>query len=120
MKLGLALALAIVIAIWSAGIPPAEAEIDVKTYREMVRKGGESKEWLKLDISGVGRGFVIANYQTELVTGKRLFCTPKNFILQGDNFHRFLEEDVKNLALSDGFKSIELVLLFGLQQRFPC
>jgi hypothetical protein len=97
----------------------ASAEFSVKEYKQL-----KENDVMKTYIEGLGRGFVWANVVMKKETNKSLFCSPEKLALGKDNFIRILDDEIKRQEI-DGFiktqeASIEMVLLFGLKNTFPC
>ena len=100
-------------------IVPIYAEIPFEKY-ETVKKTEAFKVYLK----GVRSGYVGANaYLASMRHLPPLYCQPNKMGLNAENYLRILDEylskpEVKNEMPPDTF--VELLLLFALQEVFPC
>ena len=100
---------------WST---PAKAEVPAKDYSR-VRKA----EWFKVYVDGVGRGYTWANVELKSEGRTPLFCQPAKLILEAESFLTILDRMMSSNADGRGIPMdipIELLLLTGLRETFPC
>lgn len=79
---------------------------------------------MKLYMTGVGQGLVWANEGVANEHKVRLFCPPPAMTLMPENFIRITEENIsfyrETLKGFNDQMQVELVMLRGLQNTFPC
>jgi len=97
----------------------AFAEFLVKDYKQL-----KENDAMKIYVEGLGKGFVYANVVMKKETNKSLFCKPEKLVLERDNLIRILDDEIKRQEIDRFDKTqeapIELILLFGLKNTFPC
>lgn len=101
-------------------VSAAYAEFLVKDYKKLK----ETKTML-IYVEGLGKGFFYANVVMKYETGKSLFCEPDKLVLETNNFIRILDDEIEREEAAVGFQkaqetSIEILLLSGLKNTFPC
>jgi hypothetical protein len=80
----------------------------------------KDQELVKLYVSGVGQGIFWANTATE---GKKLYCPPPGLTMNIENFNSTLNKQIAFFRTTAYYKAdapIELLMLRGLQNTFPC
>jgi hypothetical protein len=80
---------------------------------------------MQIYVEGLGKGFFYANVVMEYETKRRLFCEPDKLVLEKDNFIRILDDKIERKKAAVGFQEaqeilIEILLLSGLKNTFPC
>jgi hypothetical protein len=92
-----------------------------------IQKGSADEGLLLLYLEGIGTGFLTANAELEK---SPLYCQP-DIALIGENYKLILDDELKDMARNTdahvtipvtGLKDvpIAMVLLYGLQRKFPC
>jgi hypothetical protein len=78
----------------------------------------------RMYILGVGNGYTWANIDLEKKKENPLFCPPKKLALTVDNLIHTIDMMIKDTKygklISKTDTPIELILLKGLQETFPC
>jgi hypothetical protein len=90
-----------------------KAEVSVEAYQNATAAGGRATELMQAYVSGVGRGYWLMNYSSQL------FCPPEAFIAQGGNFSAWIDDMIRSGVAKPDTK-IEVVLLIRLLEVFPC
>jgi hypothetical protein len=104
--------------------PVAEA-LDYKDYKASKAIGGASWSSVRAFVNGVSEGFNVANADLAGKNRPLLYCQPKSFALNADNLLAILDAEIKTMQeitgkpLPDNMP-IEVVLLSGIQDTFPC
>ncbi len=98
----------------------AFAEMTVDTYKRHI--SGEKKEKIETYIKGVGSGIGWLNELSE----KKAYCSP-NATLTIEDFKKIIDaqyerssDKYKTIKKEMGWVPVELVLLHGLINSFPC
>lgn len=96
---------------------PAHAELTVGQYK----KAGRNLEIVKTYVAGLGSGYSWANVMLETRSGAQLhlYCPPNKLAINGENYLDILDNHIKRRSPSDDVP-IELILLQGLMETFPC
>ena len=97
----------------------AYAEFLVKDYKKL-----KGSNLMQIYVEGLGKGFVYGNVVMKIETKKSLFCKPDKLVLEKDNFIRILDDEIGREEAIHFDKaqeaSIEILLLSGLRNTFPC
>ena len=99
----------------------ATAEMSVRQYladRDAMNKSAFDR-LAKPYLTGVGEGLLWANAQLKAQKSAPFFCDPDNVNLSTADFLAILDREVKEAYVQAEYP-IELLLLKGLQARFPC
>ena len=101
--------------------------MDVKTYREWLKKGGDELKRSAVDsyVSGVGNGISWANAQLGTLRREKLYCAPVKLALGLASYKDILDRQIAEQAKRRtddelGKLDIELLLMNGLIETFPC
>jgi hypothetical protein len=94
-----------------------QAEIKLRDYETMK----ESKEF-KIYISGVGRGYYLANASLEYRRHPKLFCPPVNPAVDTANYVDILAREIQDNEKKNSSIDlhVETMLLEALKKMFPC
>jgi hypothetical protein len=83
----------------------------------------KSQMEFKVYIKGLTQGFEWANTCLESRGQKRLYCAPSKPVLETENYLRILDDRMKDKDFRSKVPPdipIEAILLFELQEMFPC
>ena len=98
---------------------PASAEPDASTFLQRIDQGGAQGEIAKHTLSAYENGLGWANAHLENEGQRRLYCPPGQLALTPDQvvdiFRRFVARNPEA-----GNSPAGMVLLFALQDTFPC
>lgn len=72
----------------------------------------------RIYIQGIANGFMWSNVHLKSINQKEVFCQ-NNLALNADNLVNILEKTLKKNP-KDGKQPVEMVLLMGLIDTFPC
>jgi len=87
--------------------------------KEFDRFKGDSS--FKHFIEGVGTGLLIANVELDRRKSPLLYCQPPKLSLNADAYMTILAKRVRKLETeAPASTPLELILLEGLQETFPC
>ena len=97
------------------GLQSTHAEVFARDYYDY-----KNKISFKLYLQGVGAGLGWSNaYLVERGQAK-LFCAPEKVPLQVENYFYIIEKKLESTAVSYRDVPVEIVLLDGLIESFPC
>lgn len=99
----------------------ASAEMSVRQYladRDAVNKSAFDR-LAKPYITGVGEGLLWANAQIKAQKGTPFFCDPDDVTLTTADYLAIIDREAQQSYVQPEYP-IELVMLKGLQARFPC
>ena len=99
----------------------ASAEMSVRQYladRDAANKAAFDR-LVKPYLTGVGEGLLWANAQIKAQKGTPFFCDPDDVSLTTTDYLAIVDGEAKQPYVQPEYP-IELVLLKGLQGRFPC
>lgn len=98
---------------------PAIAAMTLETYEQKYKSRDNSN--FKMYISGVGSGYEYMNLYLVVNKMPPVYCVPDNLALTADNYLSILDKTIEQSRehVSPNVK-IELILLQGLMQTFPC
>lgn len=119
-KQSLAFALALSI---TAGT--ASAEMSVAVFKQGSRFRENSPERLQYDafLNGVAEGISYSDTMAGK-TGKRLYCTPGRFVLDGAAVAQLVRQELNQAGAMNNTKldqyAISLLAIHGLQTTYPC
>ncbi|KEQ17080.1 hypothetical protein [Endozoicomonas numazuensis] len=88
--------------------------VTISAYKNLNEKHLNS---LKLHINGVGQGFLWSN---NIEGRKPFYCSPGKLALNADNYMQIIDSQIPLYEKSGKDFPIEMLLLFGLQEAFPC
>jgi len=71
-------------------------------------------------INGVGEGYGWSNTMLKMNEKTRLFCVPSNLALHENDYVQILENQIKTMHGLEGDWPVEMILLQGLMEKFPC
>jgi len=117
MKRGLLIVFVFAFIVTLCIVSLADAEISIKDYDEV-----KNAEWFKIYINGVGIGITWANIAVT-DKGQPLYCPPKKLALGAEDYLRIVQDSIeKNKTLKEKMPTypIEILLLRGLIEKFPC
>lgn len=96
----------------------ASAELSLGEYGQI--RGDEAKmDIIRTYINGVGVGIGWADTYMSENAGSHIFCQPEDLSLNAHNMVDILDREIKRFEYN-GNIPIELILLLGLIQTFPC
>jgi len=99
----------------------ASAEMSVRQYladRDASNKAAFDR-LVKPYLTGVGEGLLWANAQLKAQKGTPFFCDPDDVILTTADYLSIIDSETQRPYVQPEYP-IELLLLKGLQGRFPC
>jgi hypothetical protein len=99
----------------------AAADMSVRQYladRDAVNKSAFDR-LTKPYLTGVGEGLLWANAQIKAQKGTPFFCDPDDVNLTTSDYLAIIDSEAQQAYVQPEYP-IELVLLKGLQARFPC
>ena len=70
-------------------------------------------------LSGIGHGYYYANAYADSIGQHKLYCQPRNNVMDADNYIQILENEIKRGGHKPD-ETIELIMLSGLRRTFPC
>lgn len=76
-------------------------------------------ETFQAHIAGVAEGFQLANVILDTRKEQRLYCNPDNLVLHPANYIDIMRRGIKKNAVKPD-TLVEIVLLYGLAETFPC
>jgi hypothetical protein len=93
----------------------------VKDYRTIKERGDVRDQFLVGYVTGVGRGIFWTNVALKTHNMKPLFCMPDKLGLDSGIISSLLEQELRNSPpVYNDDSSIEMILVFSFQKRFPC
>lgn len=116
MKKGLLIVFAFTFIVTLCFVSFTNAEVQIKDYDSV-----KNTQIFKAYISGVGMGIFWANAQLQSTGQPLLYCPPEKLVLTTENYLRILQETInkyENIIKSD--TCVEMLLLKGLTETFPC
>ncbi len=96
----------------------ANAEFSLDEYGQ-IRGDAVKMDIITTYINGVGVGFGWADTYMSENAGLHIFCQPEDLSLNASNMVDILDREIKRFEYT-GNIPIELILLLGLIQTFPC
>ena len=112
--------------IFFSSVSIAQAEILVKGYKKSLER---KDKMIIFYVGSVGTGMSWANSKLEHEGRAPIYCEPREFVLEDDNYIRILNDEIERWEKAAKDKSdfqkiqdfpIELILLEGLERTFPC
>ena len=100
-----------------AAAPAAAADVRLDSYRNANTEGLRNEHQLYLD--GVKSGFMAYNAWMRNHGGQPAFCMPGNLIMTTEQTEDIMLKSADKRA-AKGDMLIALLLLWGLQDTFPC
>jgi len=97
-------------------VPFSRADVELKDFERF-----KNDQTFKFYIHGVGQGFAYANGSLQYIGQSPLYCQPANLALKPENYLEILQryiEKHKNTLKPDW--TVEMLLLLGLKETFPC
>ena len=98
--------------------------MDIASY-EVLRKAPRASDeyWgLSQYITGIGEGYGWANAQLQQEKQPLLFCAPKSFAMNSENYLQILDEAIAKHR--ESWQQIKVpiggILLFALRLKLPC
>ena len=98
----------------------AWANLSLEAY-EAAKKDQDQSVSLQSYIYGLGHGYFLYNVWNLKEGQKPMFCSPEHFALNGENLFQIIDDFIKrHKAAMDKTFDIEYILVFALQETFPC
>jgi hypothetical protein len=98
--------------------------MDIPTYEKQRKESATSQTYMRLRIYllGLGEGFRLANLVLSQRSDPLLFCAPEQPAMTADVYKQVIEASLSQARdmLVRQERSIESILLEGLQDRHPC
>lgn len=95
----------------------AASAMSVEEYR---KAKSHSMSDLKSYIEGVGKGIEWSNSTLQARGQKPLCCPPDTLLLDEEKFIRIIDRQIAKMRNPAGSTPVELILLMGLADRYPC
>jgi hypothetical protein len=94
----------------------AKAEVQVKDYDRL-----KDTAWFKIYMNGVGVGFERVNAYLSEVKRAPLYCQPEKMTLTSEDYLNIIQDSIRKNKDTIKFNyPIEMILLRGLMEKFPC
>ena len=116
MKTGLSIVFVLTFIVILLFVSFANAEFAIKDYDNLKDVG-----WFRTYITGVGVGTTWANTELQSRGQPPLYCLPGKLVLETQNYMRILQGSIekhKDIIKLD--TPVEMLLLEGLMETFPC
>lgn len=100
-----------------------EADLNVKTYAELLQSGETEKAIVENYVGGVGKGYLWANTVLKKKKEVELFCYDGDYSIE--DFNNIAREAVNVIISHPKYDetddtSVEMLLLYKLQELHPC
>jgi hypothetical protein len=93
----------------------------IKDYTNAKKVGGTAWQVMEIYIKGVSNGFTMANAFIANNNEKLMYCQPDKFALDVQNLVNIVDETLrKPKPVFTDDNPIEIVVMAGLQDTFPC
>jgi hypothetical protein len=94
----------------------ANAEVQIKDYDRL-----KDTVWFKIYINGVGVGFERVNDYLDQIKRSPLYCQPEKLTLTSEDYLNIIQDSIrKNKDTIKFHYPVEMILLRGLMEKFPC
>jgi hypothetical protein len=96
---------------------PVTAQYYVTNYNDV-----KNNDEFIIFVNGVGEGLAVANAKLRSNNQNMLYCAPTKLVLKSANYMDILNREIKrNYHKYKATNAhIELILLYGLENTFPC
>lgn len=101
-------------------INPMKAFASGYTYEQFIGhyKVRDARMMLDQYLLGLGRGLQLGNVIQEMEGGKKMYCPPKNIVMQVEQYKSVIDEYRKTKFYRE--ELMEITLLRALKHAFPC
>lgn len=99
------------------------AEMTIREYKNYMAKGQDDLVKIYIKGLGISSGWMITVQESQDKNYKKLYCPPLKLGLTVDNYINILEKRIEKVKNVPGYQDkvyIELELIYGLMETFPC
>jgi hypothetical protein len=94
---------------------------NIKEYKQSKKAGGTNWKAAIVYIGGMGHGIEAANAYLASIHQQVTYCPPENLVMRISNYMDAIDLAIKkHEPISQDDFPVDLVLLDGLQELFPC